>query len=475
MDKNFNIDSINKTFIELTGYELKDIRSVKFLNLINDDDKSVTESVLLKLRQEKDNAEVSSRLMKKDKSNLWLSWRFYFSNNQIYALAVDKTNDQEIKNSLIKQNRQVEQERARINAMLSNIGDAVVGTTDKGEIYYMNKSAEEMLDIKLLDVMNKLFLQEVVVVDDKDQDIDSNKHPIRNAMMTRRTVYSRDYYLLRKDKTKFAASITASPVMLRDNLIGGVVIFRDITKEREIDRMKTEFISLASHQLRTPLSAMKWFSEMLLDGDIGQLTDKQKDVILKISNSNQRMIELVNSLLNISRIESGRMVVEPEPTNLKNLVDEVLLELQPKIEEKKHHLAVSVHGDLPMVNIDPKLVRHIYINLLTNAIKYTNEGGEIVVLISKSEDSIVSQISDNGLGVPKAQQERLFEKFFRAENIARIVTDGTGLGLYLVKAIVEASGGKIWFESEENKGTTFWFSLPLTGSKAVDGEVSIDS
>lgn len=383
--------------------------------------------------------------------------------------------ERKIRADLVSRNQELAREKARLDAMLSNIGEGVVGISDRGEIVFTNPQVEVITGFTQAEITGKLMIQAFVLVDKDGKPIAITNQPVRNALFYKKKEVSADYYFLRKDKTRFAASIIATPVVVFNQIVGGVVVIRDISKEKEIDRMKTEFISLASHQLRTPLSAMKWFCEILLDGDAGKLTDEQIDILKNIYRSNERMIDLVNTLLNISRIESGRIIIDPRPTNLKNLLDEVIIEVKQKLELKRQHLGVSIHGELPMVSLDQKLIRHVYMNLLTNAIKYTKPGGEIVVIISKSGSEIISQISDNGYGIPKSQQERVFKKFFRGENIIKVETEGTGLGLYLVKAIVESSGGRIWFKSEEGKGSTFWFSLPVGGVAKKEGEVSIDA
>ncbi len=280
----------------------------------------------------------------------------------------------------------------------------------------------------------------------------------------------------RKNEEEYIAMSTISPIIGDDGEVQFfVALERDITREKEVDRMKTDFISIASHQLRTPLSAMRWFGEMLLGGDAGKLSPDQTDLVKNIYDSNQRLIDLVNSLLNISRIESGRIIIDPIPTDIPKLIKDVLTEVQPKITEKQQQVTLLADPKLPQINIDPKLVRNVYLNILTNAIKYTPKKGKISIETTKNSQEIITKITDSGYGIPQKDQARIFSRFFRASNVVKLETDGTGLGLYLAKAVATSSGGKLWFESQEGKGTTFYFSLPLSGSIPKSGEVVIDS
>jgi PAS domain S-box-containing protein len=357
--------------------------------------------------------------------------------------------------------------------VLSSIGEGLIAVNPEGRIVRVNQQALELFGMTIESMLGKKILDAVTFYGEKGEKLDEDRRPSAEALdKSQRTAGV--YQIQQPGGNKIVIAVVSSPVMLKDRAAGVIMIIRDVTKEKEVDRMKTEFISLASHQLRTPLSAIKWFSEMLLAGDAGKLQQEQEDFTKNIYDSTQRMIELVNALLNISRIESGRIIVDPRPTDLKDLIDGIVDDLKIKIEGKKQRLVVDVHKDLPKVNLDPRLIGQVYMNFLTNSIKYTPQGGEISVFVSRKGNELVSQITDTGYGIPAAQQDRIFQKFFRAENIIKIETDGTGLGMYLVKAIIESSGGKVWFKSEENKGTTFWFSLPMSGMKAKEGEVTLD-
>jgi signal transduction histidine kinase len=240
-----------------------------------------------------------------------------------------------------------------------------------------------------------------------------------------------------------------------------VGIERDITKLKEIDRMKTEFISLASHQLRTPLAAIKWSLDLLMTGKMGEVPENQMRVLNILYEGAERMNVLIKNLLNISRIESGRILVEPVPTKLNDLVDKVLSEQKPKSDQKSIKINSFFDNDLPEISIDPKLITEVYANIISNAIKYTPEKGVITISIYKKDNKIFTEVKDTGIGIPLSQQDKMFQKFFRADNAVLTEADGNGLGMYLAKSIINSSGGDIWFESTEGKGTTFWFSLPV--------------
>lgn len=236
----------------------------------------------------------------------------------------------------------------------------------------------------------------------------------------------------------------------------------ELKRAKEIDRLKSEFISTAAHQLRTPLSAVKWTLKMISDGDLGPLNSEQKTFLLQGYQSNERMIDLVNDLLDVARIEEGRFGFNFSFIQIGDLIDNIVQDFTHRIQEKRIKFAFNKPaGALPKVRVDPSRIRLVIQNLIDNAIKYTPEAGEVTVSIKYSKLNIEIYVKDSGIGIPENQINRLFTKFFRSDNALRMQTEGSGLGLFIVKNIVEKHGGKIWVESKENKGSTFAFSLPV--------------
>ena len=240
-----------------------------------------------------------------------------------------------------------------------------------------------------------------------------------------------------------------------------------------LDLAKDEFVSIASHQLRTPLTAIKGYVGMLLDGDPGPINDKQREYLGEMRRANNRMIDLITALLNVSRVDLGAFSVEPEPVNMEEIARGVLKEMEIKIKDKKFRVETSFEKGLPLLSADPKIIRMIFQNLLSNAVKYTPSEGTISLDIKKDGSFILISVADTGYGIPESVQTKIFTKMFRADNARAKDPDGTGLGLYIIRATIEQIGGKIWFKSTENKGTTFYTSIPLEGMKKRESDKSL--
>ncbi len=229
----------------------------------------------------------------------------------------------------------------------------------------------------------------------------------------------------------------------------------------QANKMKTEFVSIASHQLRTPLAAIRWAMNLLTDGRLGPLTTDQSSYTDLVKESNERMIKLVNDLLDVSRIEMGKMILIPRQTNLYILVKKTIDNFAPFAQSHNIVLSLDAPETLPNVLTDPEKINLVIQNLIDNAVKYTKGRGEIKITLSQDDKFLKTAIRDTGVGIPLEQQKFIFQKFFRSDNILKHQTVGTGLGLFIAKSVVEESRGKIWFESQAGKGTTFFFTLPI--------------
>ncbi|MGD8373349.1 MAG: porin PorA family protein [Candidatus Woesebacteria bacterium] len=358
-------------------------------------------------------------------------------------------------------------------AILSSIGEGLILYGVNGTIERMNEASLKMLGIKNANVVGMEFTEVLKAADKNGKPLAHIKRPSVLAVKNNQLINTKLIYF-RKDGSHFPAEITVAPISTpRGGVIGAVEVFRDITQEEALDQAKTDFISLASHQLRTPLTNTKWLLEILMSGDVGKLKSKQQKIAKDLNDSNESLIELVVSLLNVTRIESGRIRITPTSVNVCKLVSDAVSTVSPRLKEKNQKIDFEC-AKLPKIMLDENMVRQVVLNLLTNAIKYSPNDTQISVSVTRDGKDALVKVKDNGYGIPKEQQKDVFGKFFRAKNIAQKVPEGNGLGLYLVEQIVRASGGKIWFESIQDKGTAFYFTVPLKGVHAKKGEVAIE-
>jgi signal transduction histidine kinase len=230
---------------------------------------------------------------------------------------------------------------------------------------------------------------------------------------------------------------------------------------QELDKAKDEFISMASHQLRTPLTTIKGYLSMMLEGDVGKVPENQQQFIRYAFDSSERMVNLISDLLNVSRMSAGRFLIQTKPTDMVQMIEEEVRQLTPHARAKNIGLVFDAPGDpLPLIEIDGNKTRQVIMNFIDNAIYYTTKG-EVRVTLEQTGAHVRLTVKDTGIGVPDDAKKKLFTKFFRAGNAQTLRPDGTGLGLYLAKRVIEDQGGTIIFESAEGKGSTFGFELPL--------------
>lgn len=245
----------------------------------------------------------------------------------------------------------------------------------------------------------------------------------------------------------------------------GNFIISTVESVAKANKMKTEFVSIASHQLKTPISEMRWEMELLKSKYSTGLSDKQLEIIREVAHSGEKMGRLVNDLLDTARIDQGSLALAKDKTNLRDLIEELVESQKSLAAASNVELKVSAEEGDYDITADKRRISVVLDNLISNAIKYIDKSGMVEVILERKDDMIQVCVRDNGVGIPHGEQIRIGEKFFRSNNPIKNKTDGTGLGLYIAKNIVEQSGGSLWFKSIENVGSEFYFTLPVIMQK----------
>ncbi|MBZ9578678.1 PAS domain S-box protein [Patescibacteria group bacterium] len=352
-----------------------------------------------------------------------------------------------------KEREKAEEEKNKTLAIITNFTDGLFVFDKENNLLLINPQAEDFLKVKAEKIVSRPISE-------------LSKIPVLKLLINLfgkriKKIFRKEFSL----NENLVLEVTTVPLIRERKKVGNLVTLHDITREKMIERMKTEFVSISAHQLRTPLSAIKWTLRMLLDGDLGKITKEQQDFIRKTYKSNERMIKLINDLLNVTRIEEGRYLYNPIFTDIESIVQSVINSYKDEIKNKGLKFEFKKpKKKLPKVRVDIEKIELAIQNILDNAVRYTLPGGKVTVSLKHGKKEIEFSVKDTGIGIPKDQQNRVFTKFFRGANAIRMETEGTGLGLFITKNIIEAHKGRIWFKSKEREETTFHFTLPVKNS-----------
>lgn len=389
---------------------------------------------------------------------------FIFGNRYLKSLKKNEQMGQMVEN--------LSSDKSQEEAIFSSIMDGVYAVDSERNLVLFNNAAEEMtgwdeksaLGIKCWTVM-KLKNEQDISVCEKDC-------PMLQVWNTGENVVRDDLCFVNKSKKNVQISGAYSPIKdLHGKITGGICVFRDVTKQKEVERLRNEFVSTASHELRTPITTLEGYISLASNDKVAKVDDKAKEYLDKAHDAVLNMSNLVKNLLSVTKIEEGKLDTVIEKFEINDLIEQTLNELKPLADKKGIKLEFQKSGTAekgkkslaPQIRViaDHSMIKEVLVNLIENGIKFTLKG-EVTINLKSDKDFAIVSIEDTGMGIPKDSQKHIFEKFYRVDNTATREVGGTGLGLYITRSIVETFGGKIWVDSTYKKGAKFIFTIPKT-------------
>lgn len=373
----------------------------------------------------------------------------------------DLTNEKRMESDIQDYLAKLKQEQSRFLASINSLSLGFIVVDIKNNLLIKNKAADYILGLPHLE--GEIFLRgDILEIEERLKNQFDLRASFEKCIREKQIINAKDVKLDNKFLRLFLAPIILAKG--QEEVMGVVILIEDVTEQKMIDKMRTEIVSITSHQLRTPLSIVKGNLEMVLDGDFGKVEEKQKEVLNDAFLGNERMISLVNNLMDVSKIEQGELSLQLGAIQLENVVNETVNDLKLFAQKRGVTLSYEVPANpLPKVMADSQKLKQALTNLIDNSIKYSPKGRVEIKIEAEADKFLKVVVKDNGAGIPEDEQEKIFDRFFRASNITKLDPGGgTGMGLYIVKSIIKQLGGKLWFESAGNgKGTTFYFTVPL--------------
>lgn len=393
------------------------------------------------------------------------------------GIARDISHRKELEAQLRQNLREIElaRERAdgtanRLRALLESVGEAIVMVNNRGHCVVANHRIGGVLGVpaeQLIGTSIHELRQMARRVFRGEGALEWSVRPGGVAPVAIHTVILET----REEHPRVFHEFSAPAQNEAGQVVGRIYVYRDVTKETEVDRMKTEFIATVSHELRTPMTSIKGSLGLVLGGIAGPLPQEAQELLTIAQHNTDRLIRLINDILDISRIEAGKMEIKKGPLSVPEAVQRSIKELDGFAAERRIQVKANLPAGLPRVLADSDRLQQVLVNLISNAIKFSNPGGEVLVTASTDGREVWIRVEDQGPGIPPEHQREIFEKFHRVDNAATRRTGGTGLGLAICKALVAEHGGQIWVESEVGKGSAFIFSLPV---EPVEKDLSVD-
>ncbi len=358
--------------------------------------------------------------------------------------------------------RRIERELDRI---FSSLGHGMYVVDLDRRVLLWNKAAELILGWTEEDVLGRSCRDFIDHVDEKGASLCDKKCPLVTTMGESHTVFAGNVWAEARDGRRVPVNVSCAPVFDEDRLVGAVEVFSDMTHEKEVEDFKNSMVSVVAHELRTPLTSMKGYLELVADGDAGGVNEKQREFLDIVGSSITRLEDLVNDLLDVGRLESGRVVIHWEPLDLAGMAEEAVKTYAPLAGQKGLGLDTR-YEETPPVQGDNQLFNRVVQNLVSNALKYTNEG-EVTVTVGREGDRAFLEVTDSGVGIPPEEIGNVMKKFFRASTASQTGARGSGLGLAIVRDIIKMHGGEVRLESEVGRGSSFKVLLPPAAEPTI--------
>lgn len=369
-------------------------------------------------------------------------------------------------NQLLQRENSLRREKKETETLLQSLTDGVIALDQQGTIIAFNRAAERTSGFNAAEAVGK-NIDEVLHFYEKQEIVPFFIYNQQTEAMVKK-LREKGLHLAKSDNTKVSLALTTSPVLFEDQKTGFIIAFHDITREQELEEMKLDFVSMAAHELRTPLTAIRGYASILEMQNSRDLNQSGKDMLKRLVVSSETLGNLIENLLSVSRIERSMFSINTRlvdlTTTIKNSVDNV----RQQALTKKQTLTLILPDELPAVIADSFRIGQVILNLVANAVNYTQEGGNIVIKAERKENNLLIAVSDNGRGIPPEAMQKLFTKFFRVSGALEQGSKGTGLGLYISKSIIQMHKGKIWVESTVGKGSTFAFTLPIVSPAEIE-------